>query len=160
MSKFAKIVTLGSICVISLGGVAAADQMRKGHGDGSKRFEKMDANNDGVLSADEFSSKFTARFDKADTNSDGIITKEELIDRMIRRRFERRASKIIKRMDFNGDGKVSRDEIENRLRKRFALLDRNDDGKIDKSELQRNKMKRRGKRHMQKMKKKAKKELQ
>ena len=38
-------------------------------------------------------------------------------------------------LDFNGDGKVTKDEIEGRAKKRFALMDRNDDGFVEKSEM-------------------------
>ena len=43
----------------------------------ASRFERADANNDGVLSADEFGARMTERFDKVDTDGDGVISDAE-----------------------------------------------------------------------------------
>jgi Ca2+-binding EF-hand superfamily protein len=143
MKSIVKIAVLGGICVAMAGSLAMADQ--KGHRKGGQgqRFEKLDANSDGALSVEEFVSGSTSHFDKTDTNSDGVLSEDELVERMMRRRAERMAKRMIKRMDYNDDGKVTKDEVESRSRKRFALMDGNDDGKVDKSEMRSN-AKRRG----------------
>ena len=140
MKNLAKIAALSGVCIAMLSSAALAEKMGHGGGGQGQRFEKMDTNGDGSLTVDEFVGAATSRFDKADTNSDGVLSKDELVQRMMRKRLEHRAERMIKRMDYNGDGKVTKDEIESRTRKRFALMDGNDDGKVDKSEMKRNSM--------------------
>jgi Ca2+-binding EF-hand superfamily protein len=147
MKSILKLAVMSSTCLLLAGGVVLADQMRKGEGRrGAMRFERLDANKDGSLSQEEFMAASINRFAKTDTNADGIITEEELIERLMRRRVERMAKRILIRMDYNGDGKVTKGEVENRARKRFILLDGNDDGKLDKTEMKRNKFRRAGQR--------------
>jgi len=147
MKSTVKIIAMSGACLFLASGVALADQMRKGEGRrGAMRFERLDANKDGSLSQQEFMAASVMRFSKTDTNADGVITEEELVERLMRRRAERMAKRLLKRMDYNGDGKVTKDEIESRSRKRFVLLDGNDDGKLDKAEMRRNNSRRAGQR--------------
>jgi hypothetical protein len=97
--------------------------------------KKADTNSDGKLSIDELVKQASVRFDKADSDGDGEISLEEMTESIRRQRDEKRARRMLERMDFNGDGKVTKDEMDNRARKRFALMDRNDDGFVEKSEL-------------------------
>ncbi len=137
MRTIIKIAALSGLCVVMASSFAMAE--KKGNRDGglSKRFEKIDANADGSLTVDEFIGAASKRFDKADLNSDGILSEGELVARIARKQAKRRAARLINRLDYNGDGKVTKDEIQNRTRKRFALLDGNDDGKVEKSEMKR-----------------------
>jgi len=45
------------------------------------------------------------------------------------------ADRMERRLDVNGDGKVTIDEIEKQKQKEFAALDRNNDGKLEGKEL-------------------------
>jgi hypothetical protein len=45
-----------------------------------KKFKKLDVNNDGKLSRDEWKGRAKA-FDRLDTNHDGVLTKDELAAR-------------------------------------------------------------------------------
>lgn len=117
----------------------ADDGNRRGGMGHGKGFEKLDLNKDGKLTLDESLKNSADRFDKADTNGDGEISLEEMSQRILLRRVERRARRMMKRMDFNGDGKVTKDEIQGRAKKRFGMMDRNDDGVVEKSELRRGK---------------------
>ncbi len=144
MNKIIGIVAIAGAGFVFAGSMAAAQQMHDGKHHRGQRFERLDANNDGSLSSEEFLAGATGRFDKADANSDGVLTEDELVERIMRRKAERRAARMMKRMDYNGDGKVTKDEIESRAKKRFALMDGNDDGKIEKSEMRRNGFRRKG----------------
>ncbi len=147
MKSTVKIIAMSGACLFLASGIALADQMRKGEGrHGGMRFERLDTNKDGSLSQQEFMAASVMRFSKTDTNADGIITEEELIQRMMRRRAERMAKHLLMRMDYNGDGKVTKDEVESRAKKRFSLLDGNDDGKLDRAEMRRNASRRQGQR--------------
>jgi Ca2+-binding EF-hand superfamily protein len=71
----------------------------------------------------------------ADTNNDGTLSREEIENFVMKRMVERQADRMQRRLDVNGDGKVTLDEIQKQKEKEFAALDRNDDGKLDRREL-------------------------
>ncbi len=98
-----------------------------------KLFQRFDPTNTGVITIDAFLKGADTRFDKIDTKHQGFIDKDELTAY-----FGSRDALLVdltmKRLDSNGDGKISKEEFEKPLRKRFALLDLNDDGKVTKDE--------------------------
>ena len=75
------------------------------------------------------------RLKAADTDGDGTLSQKEIEDMVMKRMVERRAKRMERRLDVNGDGKVTIAEIEKQRQKEFAALDRNDDGKLERSEL-------------------------
>jgi len=89
---------------------------------------RMDTNNDGKISRDEWRGKAEA-FDKLDSNNDGFLTREELGAAIGRAR-----QRGIQQMDANSDSKISRDEWKGNP-KRFDRLDTNKDGVITQDEL-------------------------
>ena len=110
---------------------AHADKRERGAG----LIERFDTNKSGSISAEEFITARTSHFDTVDADGDGELTRDELVARMERRKLERRADRMIRRMDLNGDGKVTKAETENRARKRFALMDRDDSGALEQGEV-------------------------
>ncbi len=107
----------------------SGDQIR------NKRMDRLDADKDGTISKEEFLAD--QRLKDADTNGDGVLSPDELAAMIQKREIERKVERLTRRLDVNGDGKVTIAEIENQKAKRFALLDRNDDGKLEASELRR-----------------------
>lgn len=97
------------------------------------RLAKLDANKDGVISADEF--KAGNDVQATDADNDGALTADEVAAMIEKRRAERLAQRMMRRLDIDGDGKVTVAEIQDRQAKRFALLDRNNDGQLDATEL-------------------------
>jgi Ca2+-binding EF-hand superfamily protein len=71
----------------------------------------------------------------ADKDNDGTLSREELEAYALDRLVQRMANRMERRLDVNGDGVVTVDEIEKQRGKEFAALDRNDDGVLDRSEL-------------------------
>lgn len=106
------------------------DGRRMGH-----RMARLDTNNDGSVSQEEFAS--ASRIKGADANSDGELTQDELIAMLQKRDYERQAERMSRRMDIDGDGKVTIAEIEQHRGKAFALMDRNNDGQLEGRELRR-----------------------
>ena len=115
--------------------VQAADRSERRGDHAAKRFERMDADKSGDVTFEEFSAAMGKRVTDADADGDGKITVAELADHIERMRAQRAAQRIIDRLDANGDGVLTKEEIESRQKKRFALLDRNDDGKIERQEM-------------------------
>lgn len=76
----------------------------------------------------------------ADTNSDGVLSRDEIEALALKRIVSRAADRMERRLDVNGDGKITLAEVENQRKKEFAALDRNEDGKIDRGEMRTAKM--------------------
>ena len=127
------LVAVASMAAVASTSVLAKDGPRRG----GNIFKKADLDNDGKLSLEELVNQATSRFDKADANKDGEITAEELAEASRRQRSERRAPRMLTRLDYNGDGKVTRSELEDQAQKRFALLDGNEDGFVERDEMRR-----------------------
>jgi Ca2+-binding EF-hand superfamily protein len=62
---------------ISRAEFTAAANARGAKRDGSRMFDRMDANHDGVLDASEVNSLLIRRFARMDANHDGVLTAEE-----------------------------------------------------------------------------------
>jgi len=96
-------------------------------------FQKFDPQNTGAITIDAFLKTTDARFDKIDTKKQGFIDHDEL-QAYFGARDPQLIDRLMKRLDTDNDGKITKAEFEKPLRKRFALLDLNDDGKITKEE--------------------------
>jgi Ca2+-binding EF-hand superfamily protein len=82
MSKYLKILIVLSGSLILISGSLVMAQDRPGMGSmAQKRFEEMDANQDGKISLEEqlasCQKRCKDRFNRIDTNDDGFIDKEE-----------------------------------------------------------------------------------
>ena len=103
------------------------------------RFDRLDADQSGDVTFEEFSAAMQSRIGDADKDGDGKMTVAEIASEIERMRTERMARRIVERFDTDGDGMLTAAEIELRQKKMFALLDRNDDGKVEKDEMPRGK---------------------
>jgi Ca2+-binding EF-hand superfamily protein len=123
--------------VATLAGASLASAQPNG---GAKRFEKLDANGDGVVTLQEMEAGALARFAKADANKDGKVTAEER-----RAAFEAHKRERFAKRDANGNGLLERSEVERMPEKWFAKLDANGDGALSQDELRNMPHKGRGK---------------
>lgn len=126
----------------ALSGAALAER-------GPGLFDRADSNSDGFVSKDEFAAGQTAMFGKLDANADGAVDQAE-IDKA-REAWHQRMNKpekseadaegkrkhggFMKRLDTDGDGKITNAEFATAGDKMFARLDDNGDGMIAKEEL-------------------------
>jgi Ca2+-binding EF-hand superfamily protein len=116
---------------------------------GRPRFlQELDANQDGRLSKEELA-KAAEKFDALDNNGDGQLDPQELMGmperggpfaEMDGRRLGGAngdgGRSFFERMDRNGDGKVTKDELPPRMQERFDDLDQNGDGALTQEEIQ------------------------
>jgi len=102
-------------------------------------FEKIDANSDGQITADEVAQYRNDQFDLRDTNADGYLTSDELTASIISRaklNAAKRVQRLIKKRDSNGDGRISLAELpgDQGSQRLFRRFDTNGDGVISTSE--------------------------
>ncbi|MGA2678257.1 MAG: EF-hand domain-containing protein [Sedimentisphaerales bacterium] len=102
-------------------------------------FQKLDTNGDGVLSADEISKAGNQAQNilGADANGDRVVTKDELSAEITKKMASHRAHHIMSKLDTNGDGSLSTDEINNGGTAAQSILpaDTNGDGVVSMTEL-------------------------
>lgn len=101
---------------------------------GERMMERLDADDDGALSMEEFMQMGPAGMAEADSDGDGEISFAEMKAAWEARREKRMEAMFKRRFDVDGDGKVTVAELKDRQEKRFALLDANNDGSISPEE--------------------------
>jgi Ca2+-binding EF-hand superfamily protein len=114
-----------------------------GQGQGAvARFKQADTNGDGMLSREEAKAlpSISRHFDEIDANHDGQVTADELRAYHAKVRAQHRdvAAARFKKIDTDGDGKISKAEAQAnspRLAARFDEIDTNHDGFITPDEL-------------------------
>jgi hypothetical protein len=99
---------------------------------GGKRMKRMDINNDGAISRDEWKGRPQV-FDRIDKNNDGSLSREEAAISG-RNRGPRHLKQHLKQMDANNDRQISRDEWKGDA-EIFNRLDANNDGVITREEI-------------------------
>ena len=100
-----------------------------------ERLKAADTNGDGMISREEAAAlpMIAKNFDQIDANHDGQVTLDEL-----RAFHEQQRAEHWKRLDTDGDGRISRQEAQAnapRLAERFDQLDTNGDGFLTPDEL-------------------------
>lgn len=136
-------IPLAVVAAAALGTIGArtfADEGPDGHGPRWARFahsylQEMDTNKDGTVSAQEIDAFEKTRAAGIDTDKDGAVSVEELKAWRENQAMQRMADEL-KRMDRDGDGKVSIAEFEAAGEWRLARLDRDGDGSIEPSEME------------------------
>ncbi|HSI49954.1 MAG TPA: EF-hand domain-containing protein [Ideonella sp.] len=106
---------------------------------GAAHFKQLDTNGDGAISREEAATApaLAGKFDMIDTDKDGKLTPQEL-----RGFSEAHKSDVFGKLDTNGDGMLSHDEVASRpkLAEKFDSLDANKDGQLSPDEMRGMKM--------------------
>jgi Ca2+-binding EF-hand superfamily protein len=98
--------------------------------------QEMDTNGDGRISLDEYLAAASARFKSIDSQNKGSIDAADIASsKSAIARIDRRANAMVKHLDTAGNGYVTQDEFVAAAQKRFARLDKNGDGKLTPDEL-------------------------
>jgi Ca2+-binding EF-hand superfamily protein len=116
---------LGGVLALGAPAVAFAD-------DTGDKFDKLDANGDGKISAAEFDAGKQKRFQEMDTNADGKITSAEL---NAAKGAQGSATEKVDKWDSNGDGALSVDEWSSGSKEKFDAWDTDGDGSLSRSEV-------------------------
>jgi EF hand domain-containing protein len=101
---------------------------------------RLDANNDGVVDRAEAAASpgFAARFDQMDKNKDGRLTADERPERHGGHRGGRDGHGKMMQADKDKDGRISKAEAtaDPKLAERFVQMDANKDGFVDRADFQ------------------------
>lgn len=133
------------VALLALGMCATVDVFA-GDGEGKEagdKFAKMDTNGDGKITSSEHSSGARSMFQSMDANQDGSVTVAEMDavhagmkhEGMKHEGMKMSSADKIKKMDSNGDGKLSASEHEAGSRDMFARSDANQDGSVTAEEM-------------------------
>ena len=122
---------IGTIVVAAASLVAASAFAGEGKGGKGGHFDRLDANGDGEISADEMNDKTAAFLEGADADGNGAVSKEEMKAFHKAKREERRAKHS---PDKNGDGIVDRTEYISQAQERFDKMDKDGNGVLSEEE--------------------------
>ena len=119
--------------------------MRGHHRGGMHGMRGADADNDGNITREEFLAGPIEHFDRLDANNDGVISADERPQWRQRRDREARGERRERaNLDANGDGQISRAEFAAMGAGLFERLDANNDGQVTREEAQAARPHRRG----------------
>ncbi len=105
---------------------SAAAVSAAARGAGGDRFERMDINDDGIVTAAEMDARQAELIAGADANGDGGVSADEI---RAYRRAKREEWRAQNNPDANGDGVVDRHEFQTAADKRFDRMDKDGDGR-------------------------------
>lgn len=133
------------IGALGLGGILLATPALAEQGQKGGRFQMMDSNKDGRLTAEEHAAGARQMFDAMDADRDGKVSAAEMdaFKAQMGKDKGKQASKgemssaeKIKEIDTNNDGMLTSEEHAAGARRMFDRMDTNSDGYLVKSELE------------------------
>jgi Ca2+-binding EF-hand superfamily protein len=146
MNRMLTGLTLGTLVAATLATAALAERggggpMGLGHDGpfGAFDFAAIDSDGDGKITRDELAAHRAARLAAMDTDKDGKLSEAELRAHVMERageRAEAMAARMIERLDSDGDGLVSAEEMAAGPARLdiFDRIDRDGDGAISEAE--------------------------
>ncbi|MFT3811546.1 MAG: EF-hand domain-containing protein [Micropepsaceae bacterium] len=117
-----KTLTIAALAaLIAVPAVAVARDGGGHHGKRGEMFERLDADKDGKVTAEEARAGGSRLIDRADRNGDGVITPDE-------------APRLFERIDADGDGRITAEEFAAISAARVMRADADGDGVVTKAE--------------------------
>ncbi len=101
---------------------------------GAKLLERLDENQDGMVTKAEMQAAAEERINSADQDGDGAASPDEMKAHFKAAHEAHRAAKFAEK-DTNGDGALSRDEVSRMPQEMFDRLDKDGDGSLSQAEL-------------------------
>lgn len=143
MNKNTKLTMRIMLTGLAITAGIAAQASTGSQGEGKMKHERpafstLDTDGNGELSREEMTAHGKARFEARDTDGDGFLSKDEMMQAG-KERAGKRAEKMLKRADANGDGKISFEEMTSgkrgeRQAKMFERADTDGNGTISQAE--------------------------
>lgn len=128
---------LGALMLFAVGIAYAADgQGNEGQAQPFAWLDRANADKDDAISLEEMEAVREAPFNRFDRDGDGVVREAE-IRATIQESVDRATQRMVRRLDSDRDGTITKDEFNRITRERFGWLDLNDDGKITEDELPR-----------------------
>ena len=123
------VIALTALALVSAATVVTAAEGQPRRGAMLERLKAADTNGDGLISKAEAAAlpRLAAHFDQIDTNRDGQVSFEELRAFHAAHRGDH-AKAMLKKIDTDGDGKISKAEALAAAAARFDRADTNKDG--------------------------------
>lgn len=112
---------------------ASAISAAHAKGPGGDHFSRFDEDGDGKVAVSELDARHKEFLADADKDGDGYITKDEMKALHETHKAEHKARMF---PDANNDGKVSRREFEDATREHFNKLDKDGDGLLTEEEME------------------------
>ena len=132
------VILSGVLATMTLSGAAWAQPGGAGGPGGPRQmFEAADTDDSGTISKSEMTAQSTKRFQQMDADGDGYVTADEAksaASAKMQTRAEKHANRMFEHLDVNKDGKISTAEHEAGAEKRFTMMDANGDGEIEQGE--------------------------
>ena len=144
-------ISLGILAAVVLVILTMGTSLAQRQADPEAMFERLDQDGDGVVTSDEVPDGQKERFDRilsrGDQDRDGRLTREEFMASLegaqsrqgqgrggrAGRNFD--PGRMFERMDTNGDGKITRDELPEQAPPMFERMDSDGDGAITREEI-------------------------
>jgi Ca2+-binding EF-hand superfamily protein len=112
MVKKSVVVAMGLLLVAGgAAAVAAVGDRGAGRGDPGQRLKRLDADNDQAVTIDEFLKRRGERFVKLDANSSGTLEAAEIAAGG-KDRGQKGQDRLMKRLDQNADGRITKEELD------------------------------------------------
>lgn len=125
---------------LALAAAGAAAAQQSATTDQPARHARLDANNDGAIDRAEAAAapRLAERFDELDRNKDGRLTADERPQRHGWRRGGQRGHGMMMKLDADKDGRISKAEAaaDPKFAERFAQMDVNKDGYADRADFE------------------------
>lgn len=135
-----KQLLLSSLALLLLSGCAWMKPHYNDEQMHSYLFNKFDANEDGLITKEEYMEFIDERFDKMDTDGNGTITKEDLYDSRFYTFLPELAEAVFRDSDIDSSDTITREEMLRAEDARFDMMDVNKDGKLTRQEFKVNDM--------------------
>jgi Ca2+-binding EF-hand superfamily protein len=121
-------ITAAALAALGLSAGAGMARERPG-------FDAIDADGSGAITRQEIEAAARARFGTLDADGDGLASRAELLEGA-QDQAERRVERMLRRLDSNGDGALSADELAARRDpgRMFDRMDADSDGSISRAE--------------------------